>query len=149
MRIFKSCVLLLILSGMLLILWACGRTDVPVDRPGMEYMPQWKAFTLEKHGRQAFSFTVSDDKDEVGLTGWCIDTEGKRFEKNAEIVLSPETGWQLRRLDLERLEENSEDVSDGAVLCLTLPDGTFTEKKISGELAGEIYQLLFPYVVKK
>ena len=135
-----------------------GCKNPVTDGPGMEYIPQWKGFTVSRTdslAQYAFWFAVSDDGEEPLVTGECRDAEGNLYLEETGIRISSETLWQLRRLNLEKLEvktqtEEIPGLLDGSAvtLSLTLPDGEIVEMKASGELSLQIYSILLPYFVE-
>ena len=138
------------LSGCLtaLTLWGCGKQVT--DKPGMEYVPQWTAFTVsgsDSYAQYNFSFTVSNDT----LSGECIGEDGQYYEA-ADMKLTDETVWVLRRMNLEQLPDQKPAEPEGfqtdaaeLSLTLTLPNGETVEKAVSNELSLELYDILLPY----
>lgn len=140
-----------------------GCTKHMADGPDMEYTPKWTSFTVlrsDSYAQYNFWFTVTDGWEEALLTGECRDEDGDLCQEEAGIRLSDETVWQLRRLDLEQLEDDvPQELEEGwedliildaasVQLLLTLPDGTVVEKSISTEMSMMLYELLMPYLAK-
>lgn len=145
---------------MMIVLVACGRkTEHLVDGPDMAYVPQWTKFTISRSDSStlySFWFSVSDAGDTAVLTGECSDEEGNQYELTTEIEISGETLWQLRELNLEKLDspedwpEDMEIPLDDSTIRLTLvlENGDIIEKNAGNELSFKIYDLLLPYFKK-
>lgn len=131
-----------------------------LDGPGMEYTPAWTEFTLSRsdsHAQHNFSFTVTEGDTEPMVSGVCRDSDGNEYDVETGIVLTGDTLWTLRRMDLEQLQnvvetetwEELPQVLDGSdvTLSIVLTDGTVEKKHISAELSLEIYQQLLPYFI--
>ena len=152
---FFSCLSALVLMG-------CqkNKTVKPqiLDGPGMEYIPKWSSFDLSSSGSYAqdnFWFTVEDPDGEPTVAGECRDEEGNLYTVEEPIYLPEEVLWQLRRLNLEKLDnvktqelEETEDliILDGSSLSLTitLTSGETVRKCVTFELAKQIYEILVP-----
>ena len=158
MRMLKPVVVLLCCS-LALFLFGCERDKLILDGPGMVYEQPWTAFTISRSGsstRYNFRFTVSDDGDQSLVTGECYDEEGNFYTEEIGIVLSAEDVWKLRWMDLQTLDPPQEIPDDlepilddnKITLFLVRPNGETVEKRASGDLSMEIYQLLLPYFEK-
>ncbi len=136
----------------LLSLFGCGKGKPQIlDGPGMEYQSPWTAFTLtrtDSNTLYSFWFTVTDNGDQVLVTGECNDENGKTYIEETGVEISVEDLWQLRWMDFEQLPEDLERPTDNSsiTLSITLSDGTIERKNISEDLSMEIYKLLLPYL---
>lgn len=159
--------LILVVCCALCLLWGC-KAHV-TDGPDMEYIPQWREFSLSSSGSYAqenFWFTVTDDGEASMVTGECRDEDGDLYLEEEGIPIPAKALWELRRLNLDQLEtyipqelpedsalpedlEMPEVLDAGAVeLILTLPNGQTVEKCITAELAITIYEILLPCLAK-
>ena len=143
----------------LLSLFGCGKEKPHMlDGPDMEYKPQWTEFTLSRSDSYAqynFSFTVTEGDTDPLVIGVCRDQDGNEYDVENGIVLTGDTLWALRRLNLEQLPEEEpwpEDLEmpldrENITLTVVLSDGTVVKKNASSTLSMEIYQLLLPYFI--
>lgn len=129
-----------------------------LDGPGMVYVPKWTSFTISQthsDSRYHFSFTVTDEDMDAFVTGVCRDEKGNEYEVEQGILISEETRWKLRQLELEKLSEDTglpDDVvilDDSSVtLTLTYSTGARVRKAASHALAMELFRILSPYLIK-
>ena len=159
MKLFLRWAVWMMCIAWLLSLFGCGKKEPQMlDGPGMEYVPNWTEFTLSRsdsYARYNFSFTVTDTDSDPSVSGTCRDEDGNEYDVETGIVLTGETLWTLRRLNLEQLPEEepwSEDLElplDAATITLTLTmaDGNVVKKNASSNLSIEIYNLLLPYFI--
>ena len=129
-----------------------------LDGPGMEYVPRWTEFTLSRSDSYAqynFSFTVTEGDTEAFVSGVCRDEDGNEYDVETGIVITWDTLWTLRRMNLEQLQEEEpwpEDLEqpldmENVKLTIVLSDGTVEKKNVSSSLSLEIYKLLLPYFI--
>ena len=154
----RNKLLLLLCLGIGILLGACGKKSKHmVDGPDMEYVPQWSEFILSRSDsstQNSFWFKVTDQGDTAVMIGECSDENGNQYVEESGIELSGDTLWQLRWMDLEKLEasvewpEDLERPLDDSTECLTLvlSNGEVVEKNVSSELSFQIYDLLLPYL---
>lgn len=157
-KLLRLAVLIMCITW-LLALFGCGKEKPHMlDGPGMEYTPEWTEFTLSRsdsYAQHNFSFTVTEGDTEPMVSGVCRDEDGNEYDVETGIVLTGETLWTLRRLNLEQLPEEEpwpEDLElplDAATITLTLTmaDGNVVKKNASSNLSIEIYNLLLPYFI--
>ncbi len=158
MKRIKPLLLLCLGIGMLLV--ACGKkSKYMVDGPDMAYVPQWSEFILSRNDssiQYSFWFKVTEQEDTVLVIGECNDENGNEYVDENGIELSEETIWQLRWMNLDKLEtavEWPEDLempldSSEIRLTLVLSNGDVVEKNVSSDLSFQIYDLLLPYFKK-
>lgn len=142
----------------LLALFGCGKEKPHVpDGSGMEYTPEWTEFTLSRSDSYAqynFSFTVTEGDTAPVVSGVCRDEDGNEYGETG-IVISGDTLWTLRRMNLEQLPDEEpwpEDLElpldmETVKMTITLSDGTVVKKNVSSNLSMEIYQILLPYFI--
>ena len=156
MKQFLRWVVWMMCIAWLLSLFGCGKKEPQMlDGPGMEYVPNWTEFTLSRSDSYAqynFSFTVTDTDSDPLVSGTCRDEDGNEYDVPTGIVLTGDTIWTLRRMNLEQLPDavgtkDDQTMLDGSnITCsLTQEDGTVTYKQVSTELSYDIYQLLLPH----
>lgn len=158
MKRIKPLLLLCLGIGMLLV--ACGKkSKYMVDGPDMECVPQWSEFLLSRSDsstQNSFWFKVTEQEDTVLVIGECNDENGNEYVDENGIELSEETIWQLRWMNLDKMEtavEWPEDLempldSSEIRLTLVLSNGDVVEKNVSSDLSFQIYDLLLPYFKK-
>ena len=82
------------------------------------------------------------------------DEDGNEYDETG-IVISGDTLWMLRRMNLEQLPDEEpwpEDLEmpldmENVKLTLTLSDGTVVKKNVSSNISIEFYHLLLPYFI--
>lgn len=159
MKKFLRLAVLIMCMAWLLSLFGCGKKKTQMlDGPGMEYVPRWTEFTLSRSDSYAqynFSFTVTEGDTEAFVSGVCRDEDGNEYDVETGIVITGDTLWTLRRINLEQLQEEEpwpEDLEqpldmENVKLTIVLSDGTVEKKNVSSSLSLEIYKLLLPYFI--
>lgn len=158
MKQFLRWVVWMMCIAWLLSLFGCGKKEPQMlDGPGMEYTPKWTEFTLSRSDSYAqynFSFTVTEGDTDPVVSGVCRDEDGNEYDETG-IVISGDTLWTLRRMNLEQLPDEEpwpEDLElpldmETVKMTITLSDGTVVKKNVSSNLSMEIYQILLPYFI--